>query len=237
MPDIQCPYTSWWKIPRSDWPLPPKTFPRRLLKKHQGCGCAWNGFDASSTACVAPLAARRTHGDEAVPVIINSLIQHCPWSLTTFWEAGKMSRVHKIIKSSSKISHLSSHLSINDTFRLTLSHTVPFPVLFFCTERCQKSLKLSKNAGNDILSCCQRAKLGFKYIFNIHWQKLRTGLEAEIWVKSEGLFLPICHTLQGSEQLSEKFTWDKQKGKRLKRHRMAEYFRSGAGHVESVNAL
>lgn len=86
VPDVQCPYTSWWKIPRSDWPLPPKTFPRRLLKKHQGCGCAWNGFDASSTACVAPLAARRTHGDEAVPVTINSLIQHCPWSLTTFWE-------------------------------------------------------------------------------------------------------------------------------------------------------
>lgn len=117
-----------------------------------------------------------------------------------------MSRIHKIVKASSEISHLSSHLSISDTFRLTLSHTVPFPVLFFCTEHCQKSLQLSKNAGNHILSCCQRAKLGFKYIFNIHWQKLRTGLEPEIWVKSEGLFLPICHTLQGSGQLSEKET-------------------------------
>lgn len=119
-------------------------------------------------------------------------------------DAGKVSCIHKTVKASSKISHLSSPSSINGTFRLTLSHTVPFPLLFFCTEHCQKSLKLSRNAGNDILSCCQPTKLGFKYIFNIHWQKLRSGLEAEIWVKSEGLFLPICHTLQGSEQLSGK---------------------------------
>lgn len=118
--------------------------------------------------------------------------------------AGKMSCIQKIAKVSSKISHLSSHVSINDTFRLTLSHTVPFPVLFFLTEHCQKSLKLSKNAGNDILSRCQPTKLGFKYIFNIHWQKLRTRLEPEIWVKSEGLFLPICHTLQDSDQLLKK---------------------------------
>lgn len=166
------------------------TFPRRPLKKHQDCGHAGNGFDASSRRqkqCPWSSAPHRA-------LIINYILR----------DAGKMSRIHKRARASSKIPHLRSHFSINDRFRLTLSHTVPFPLLFFCTEQGQKSLKLSKNAGNGILSCCQPTKLGFKYIFNIRWQKLRTGLEPEIWVKSEGLFLPICHTLQGSEQLSEK---------------------------------
>lgn len=135
-----------------------------------------------------PLTERQMHWEEAVPMIINSssstaLIINC-----ILRDAGKMSCIHKTVKASSKISHLSSPSSINSTFRLTLSHTVPFPLLFFCTEHCQKSLKLSRNAGNDILSCCQPTKLGFKYIFNIHWQKLRSGLEAEIWVKSEDYF-------------------------------------------------
>lgn len=143
---------------------------------------------------MAPLTERQMHGDGAVPLAINCILR----------DAGKTSLSHRIVTAPPKISHWSSHLSINDTFRLALSHTAAFPVLFFCAECCQKSLKLSKNAENDILSRCQPTKLGFKYIFNIHWQKLGTGLEPEMWEKSEGLFLPICHTLQGSDQLSEK---------------------------------
>jgi len=93
-----------------------------------------------------------------------------------------MSRVHKIVKASSKISHLNPHISINDTFRLILSHTIPFfsiLCLVFCIANCQKSLKLSKNPEND-MSCCQVKKWGFKYIFNIHSQKLGNRLETEI---------------------------------------------------------
>lgn len=68
--------TSWWKIPKKDWPLPAMTFPRRLSEKHQGCG-----FDVSSTASKRDKCTER---------------KQCPWSsaphpalswsLTAFWE-------------------------------------------------------------------------------------------------------------------------------------------------------
>lgn len=118
-----------------------------------------------------------------------------------------MSHMHETVTASSKISHWNPYVCIKDTFRLILCHTIPFFSIFcpvFCIANCQKTLKLSKNAVNDMMSCCQVKKCSFKYIFNIHSQRLRSRLETGIWLKLEGLFLPIYHTLQRSEPLSER---------------------------------
>lgn len=81
--------------------------------------------------------------------------------------------------------------------------------------------EIGKGAG----SCRARASCFF-----LHWS----------WMSSKDRrpqSKEVSNEITPKGQSLEKFTWDKQKGKRLKRHLMAEYFRSGAGHVESVNAL
>lgn len=118
-----------------------------------------------------------------------------------------MIHAHQMVKAASKMSYWNPHVCINDTLNWSLVtplHFLPFSVLF-SHSKLSKITEVEQNCTEWHVTLSGK-EMGFKYVFNIDSQKLRTRWETEIWQKLAVLFLPICHSLQRSEQPSEKET-------------------------------